>query len=132
MGKEFSFTLDLNSLKNVIHGALKATDTIEHAVGRELVLEGERLKNECLPETPYQFGALRLSAFVSPPMEEHGEIFVKVGFGGPSAPYAKIVHDNPNAYHKPPTKYRYLIDPFNRRAKGVLQRVSAGVKANWK
>ncbi len=46
---------------------------------------------------PVDTGALRSSGFVNFPEIKDGEIEITMGYGGPAAPYALAVHENPRA-----------------------------------
>lgn len=46
---------------------------------------------------PVDLGTLSNSGKVDPPVTEGTGISVTLGFGGPSAPYAIVVHENPRA-----------------------------------
>jgi len=51
---------------------------------------------------------------------------ISIQYGGPTAPYAWIVHQDPTKHHDPPTQDHYLSDAIlNTKAKciSVLQRV---------
>lgn len=48
---------------------------------------------------PVRWGALRASGHVQAASTRGGVVTVTVGFGGPAAPYAVIVHENLRAHH---------------------------------
>lgn len=67
-------------------------------VGGGLFEHGERVLAESKEKyVPVDQGALRASGHVEPPVIRGTMASVDVGFGGPSAPYALSVHENPRA-----------------------------------
>jgi hypothetical protein len=62
--------------------------------------------------TPIDTGALRASGGVSAPQEFPQGVGVDIFYGGPAAPYALFVHEIQSNYHNPPTKAKYLEEPF--------------------
>ena len=91
---------------------------------------------------PVVTGALRGSGFVEPPKISGGKMTVTLGFGGPAAKYALIVHENPRAGKtkgKSPSgakykkyskvgQWKYLETPFNKRVKGVGPKIGTNIK----
>ena len=65
-------------------------------------------------QCPIELGNLRRSGYVSPP-RNHA---VKLGYG---MNYALAVHERHEAWHQPPTKWRYLKDPIDA-AKSTWQK----------
>jgi hypothetical protein len=61
-------------------------------------------------QVPVDTGHLRSTGAVSDPDITQGSVEVTIGY---SAPYALFVHEDLQAHHKPPTKAKYLEDPFN-------------------
>lgn len=58
---------------------------------------GERIMAAAKPLVPVDTGTLRASGFVELPKIAGGSISVELGFGGPAAPYALAVHENPRS-----------------------------------
>lgn len=84
--------------------------------------EGERMMTLSKLQVPVDTGTLRSTGSVSEPsmLSQHPE--VSLGYGGPAAPYALIVHEDLNAHHTV-GKAKYLEDP-------VRQRVASGESLN--
>lgn len=113
-----------------------------------LFQEGEELMAASKPLVPVDTGALRSSGFVSlPELDDAGQLFVKVGFGGPAGSgveepsssesdnrrqhksqnktdvgYAVYVHENMEAHHIV-GQAKYLEQPFNERKQGITDRL---------
>jgi len=66
-------------------------------VGDALKTEAELTMTEAKELCPVMDGHLRGSGFVTDPIIDSREIGVILGFGGPAAPYALSVHENPRA-----------------------------------
>lgn len=69
-------------------------------VARALVAEAEIEMTEAKKRTPVDTGALRASGHVGGPFRRGNTVEVKLGFGGPSAPYAIFVHERLDVFHK--------------------------------
>ncbi len=67
---------------------------------------------------PVETGALRASGFVEPPVANAFGGSVTLGFGGPSAPYAVIVHEDLTKRH-PVGQAKYLELPLRARIQGM-------------
>jgi hypothetical protein len=73
--------------------------------------EAQTIMNESKKIVPVDTGALKTSGRVENPIITSDEITVTIGYGGPSAPYAEIVHEDPNAQHGPGKTFKYLEIP---------------------
>jgi hypothetical protein len=91
--------------------------------------EAQALIAEAKVITPWKFGTLRSSGYVELPDIQGNQIIVTAGFGGAAQAYAIYVHEDPAAHHAPPTQYKFLEEPFNRRQPGLLDRITADLKA---
>lgn len=69
-------------------------------VGRALYQESNVEATEVRKRTPVEFGALRGSVHVLGPFIDGNRIWCLIVCGGTAAPYAIIVHENLNAFHK--------------------------------
>lgn len=78
---------------------------------------------EAKARTPVDKGALKSSGYVHPPQYRGREITVEMGFGGPAAPYAVYVHEDLDAWHKPPGQARFLASVVDESAPYLLDRV---------
>jgi len=95
------------------------------ALARALTEEAEEIIGESKLEVPVKTGALRASGVVLPTVIAFGgAVTVEAGYGGPAAPYALAVHENLGISHSPPTKAKYLEDPFNRAMADFERRVA--------
>jgi hypothetical protein len=99
----------------------------EQSLARALFTEGERIMTEAKRLTPVDTGALRASGHVQKPVIRRGRIEVTLGFGGPSAPYAVIVHENLNVRHQV-GQAKFLEKPLNEAARGLAERIAAEVR----
>jgi hypothetical protein len=102
-------------------------DTVRAAAGA-LFREGERIMTKCKQVyVPVDFGTLRSTGRVQPPVVSGTTITVTLGFGGPAAPYALIVHENLEAYHRPPTQAKYLEVAINEAVAGMDARLAGDI-----
>jgi len=72
-------------------------------------------------------GSLRASGHVQPPVLEGGTIVSRGGFGGPSAPYAVYVHEDPDARHVI-GQYKFYESALLQGAAGLADRIAAEIK----
>ena len=68
-------------------------------VGRALYIETQVELKEVKRRTPVDRGPLRASEFALGPERNGRTIQTRIVAGGPSAPYAFFVHEDPDAYH---------------------------------
>lgn len=81
-------------------GVMSSLDSsIRRRVESAVWMESERLMTESKLVTPVETGALRASGIVEPPEWRGDTVTVRLGFGGPAASYAYIVHEDLMAHH---------------------------------
>jgi hypothetical protein len=68
-------------------------------VGRALYIETEIESKEVKRRTPVDTGELRASVHVVGPIRRWRQIYTEIVAGGPAAPYAIYVHEDPDAFH---------------------------------
>lgn len=79
---------------------------------------------------PVDDGDLRRSGDVElPAIDSQGVVSVDISYGGASAAYAVIVHEDLSAFHKPPTQAKYLEEPFLAEQRGTLADLSNEVRS---
>jgi hypothetical protein len=77
-------------------------------------------------QVPVRHGILKGSGNVR--ITNESPLELTIGYGGPAAGYALWVHENLTAHHAPPTKAKYLQDPFNQLIGTAEQTVAADVE----
>jgi hypothetical protein len=104
------------------------------AMGKALFREGEGIMGDSKEKfVPVVTGNLRASGHVNLPKITINGASVQLGYGGPAAPYALAVHENPNV-GKTETgsqvgEWKYLERPYKQRVKGMGDRVAKDMKA---
>lgn len=112
---------------NALHRKLRALELkIPDEFGQALRAEAEIEMTEAKKRTPVDTGVLRASGYVSGPTREGQMVFVRLTFGGPAAPYALIVHEDPYATHKV-GQWKYLESVINESAPHMVKRVAARI-----
>lgn len=117
----------------------------ESAVEAGVVLYGlgEEIMAAAKELVPVMDGPLRASGHVEPPVVAGTNVVVTAGFGGPAAPYALSVHENPRAgktggispsgrrYKKWAMvgQWKYLETPFKAIAPRAGERLRAALDA---
>jgi hypothetical protein len=101
-------------------------DTVRAAAGA-LYREGERIMTRSKQEfVPVDTGALRASGRTQPPEVTSTSITVVLSFGGASAPYALVVHENLQAHHAV-GQAKYLEQPINEAVAGMDARLAGDI-----
>ena len=101
-------------------------------VERALEAEAEIEMAEAKRRTPVRFGPLRASGHVDKAVRGGfggDEISVTLGFGGPSVPYAAIVHEDLEAFHDV-GQAKYLEGPLLESAPFMGQRIAKRLDLN--
>ena len=78
-----------------------------------------KMLKETLRITPVDTGNLRASGHVTNPVVNGTVVSTEIVFGGDSAPYAFIVHERLDVYHRPPTQAKFLEATYKRFEKDV-------------
>lgn len=103
----------------------------DHAVadlGAELYAEATGIVEQAKGLVPVDTGTLRSSGYVSEPERIGDKVRVEMGFGGAAAPYAVIVHEDLDAFHKV-GEALFLGQPFAWAQTGMADRIAAGLRA---
>lgn len=78
---------------------------------------------------PVKTGELRSSGYVEA-RPVRGRVTAEIGFGKDGlAPYAVMVHENPNMFHAPPTQYKFLERAVYEESNQIMDRLFRAVKA---
>ena len=96
----------------------------QKAAATALYREANRIMARSIPITPKDTGNLRASGHVDLPVLTASGSEVRFGYGGAAAPYAVYVHEVP-AYHKPPTRWKFLEQPVLEAQAGLAKRLAA-------
>jgi metal-sulfur cluster biosynthetic enzyme len=86
--------------------------------------------DESLKIVPVDLGALKGSAMVKEPKVDATGIEVEITYGGPSAPYAGIVHEDMKARHKDGKTAKYLEIPVEAARPTFVRSVMARYARN--
>ncbi len=125
--------------------ALKALGPqAENALASTLYEIGEEIMAVSKEQyVPVDTGTLRSTGYVEPPVMVGGVTSVALGYGGPAAPYALSVHENPRAgvtggvspKGKPYRhwarvgEWKYLETPWKEMSGRLVNRLEVGLKA---
>lgn len=100
-------TSNTTSVAHVMRAFGKAKADTGRTIADGLARAAQTVLAKALVLCPKDTGALRKTGTVVVTGRGFGAK-AKVEFGGPEAPYALYVHENPDAYHEPPTTHRFL------------------------
>lgn len=96
---------------------------------KALFQEGLVEAKECQRSTPVETGALRATIHVEGPFREGRRIWIFIVAGGPSAEYALIVHEDPEAFHKV-GGWKYIERPLKESAPYMAGRITKTIDLN--
>lgn len=102
------------------------------AMGAALWKEGNAIMTKAKFLTPVDTGALKNSGIVNLPTIVGTEVEVAMGFGGAASAYAETQHEEASYYHKPPTQYKFLEQPFMEAQEGMEMRLAQELWAKLK
>jgi hypothetical protein len=115
--------------------------------GGALFREAEEIMGDSKDNyVPVDFGTLRNSGFVDLPVIQGTRVTVRAGFGGPAAPYALAVHENPRSgktggvspqgkkyqHFAAVGQWKYLEIPFRQALRGMDARLARRIRADVK
>lgn len=116
-----------NALADLKKLRLVAPDRFGQALYQEAQVELKEIKRL----TPVDTGALRASERVEGPVREGRRIYVTIVAGGPSAPYAFIVHEDTEAFHKY-GQAKFIDQPLAESAPYMAERIAKRIDLNEK
>lgn len=100
---------------------LAAASDLTRRLGAATYKRGESIMTASRRLVPVDTGALRSTGTVSlPKITARGGVEVTLSYGGPAAPYARLVHEDLEAYH-PSGQAKYLEIPFLAERDGYLR-----------
>lgn len=100
-------TSKVTNIDAVLKAIGKLRGNVEVAIAPALLKCGNVILKKSQVYVPVDTGALKASGKVEAAGVGKGAK-VTVGYGGPDAPYALFVHEDPGAHHAPPTSFKYL------------------------
>lgn len=103
----------------------KMQKDVPKAIDKALFTEANRIFRKSQRIVPVDKGFLRASGVVEGPVNHE----VLIGYGGPAASYALIVHEDPDAKHKSGKSYKYLETPFMEALAGMESRLAKAAEA---
>lgn len=98
---------------------------------RVLYQFGEEVMAASKEVVPVDSGTLMSTGYVTPSEQQGDEILVTLGYGGPAAPYAGIVHENLDPHvrwTRPGSGPKYLENPLKERQDGLPDRMAEAFK----
>jgi len=96
-------------------------------VGAALRIETEVIATECKRVTPVDLGNLVNSIHVVGPEIRGRNVGTAIVAGGPSAPYALIVHEDLDAQHGPGKQAKYIEQPLMQAAPELPRKIGERV-----
>jgi hypothetical protein len=90
---------------------------VDEEMYEEMAAELYAVRDESLRLCPIDTGLLRSTIYVYVRKFSGGSMAGQISY---NTPYAVYVHENPDAYHKPPTQWKFLEVPWNQRRNGMV------------
>jgi hypothetical protein len=104
--------VELEGMDSLIRKLDALGDDAPEALGAALYQEGERIMTTSKQEfVPVDTGTLRGTGHVEDPVVSGTSVSVTLGYGGPAAPYALVVHENRLLNHPNGGQWKYLERP---------------------
>lgn len=107
----------------VVARLAKASSEAEVAALGALYTQAQRTLTKAVKYTPIDTGVLRASGHVV-----HTGVSIDIIFGGPTAPYAVVVHENLGARHAKGTQAKYLERAFMEDQSKYIAAIAAAYK----
>ncbi|MBC7340892.1 MAG: HK97 gp10 family phage protein [Clostridia bacterium] len=82
--------------------------------GKALYAEAELIMTESKKQCPVDTGTLKSTGYVEQPKYSGGQVTVQMGYGGPAAPYAVIVHEGYGPHAITAKNAKVLAAPANK------------------
>jgi len=120
-------TASLTGVKKLDKKLKKYTSRTLEEVAVHLNREAEGIMSQSKELVPVDTGTLRSSGHVKDAVIKGRKVQVQLGYGGAGAEYAKIVHEDLNAFHTVGMA-KYLSIPYRKAVKGVAKRISVRLK----
>ena len=96
---------------------------------KALYAEALVIRTESMRRTPVDTGTLRSTHVVSEPTRSGNTIEVRIGVGGPAAPYALYVHENVHARHGS-GQAKFLESALLEAIPSLARRIAARVQVS--
>lgn len=112
---DFVITGQTKAAQQLLAAAQSGSPALASALFQEAEIIMTAAKQDFVP---VDTGALRASGFVEPPLLTPTGASITLGFGGPAAPYAVIVHEDLTKRH-PVGQAKYLELPVKARLAGM-------------
>jgi hypothetical protein len=136
------FSVTLTGTEAVAEQIREQVEKVPKYVGAAMYQEAQDIMRESHKLVPRDTGTLANASMVEQPKYEGNDISVTLGYGGPAAPYALSVHENPRAgktggvspsgakykHWAKVGQWKYLEHPFLAAAKGMAERIAEKVK----
>lgn len=131
-----TYPTDPDFISDVRRQTQEMTDTLIDILDQFAGASDEIIINALMPTfkkardeyCPIDTGALRESAYLQSTGTKKGPR-VEIGFGKNKKPgYTMFVHEDPNMYHEPPTRYKFLQQAVLEDLDVIYQRLGAGYK----
>jgi len=90
-------TVEVKGTKKLQRAMEKMGKRVLTELGKALYAEAELIMMESKKQCPVDTGTLRGTGYVKQPEYSGNRVTVQMGYGGPAAPYAIAVHENPRA-----------------------------------
>lgn len=114
--------------KNTLGPALRrAAEKYPDVVAQGLMAETEIEATEARKRTPVDLGPLVASVHAEGPFRNGRSIYSMIVAGGPAAPYAIFVHEDPDAFH-PVGQWKYIESVINEAKAYFAERIARRIQ----
>lgn len=100
---------------------------LQRQIPAALTAEAELIMSRSKVLVPVDTGVLRGSGFVDTPTRAGNTHRIELGYGGAADAYALIVHERLDTAHAAPTQAKYLEQPLQEAAPGLMDRLATRI-----
>lgn len=123
--------IKISGVDNVRRSLRRKAETGQSSLEAALYREGEEIMAKSKRITPVDTGNLRATGHVRPPERTGTQVFVRLGFGGPAAPYAVYVHEGTHLNFTV-GQAKFLEEPIRRARRGFTKRIADRMRGDFR
>lgn len=123
--------IKISGVDNVRRSLRRKAETGQSSLEAALYREGEEIMAKSKRITPVDTGNLRATGHVRPPERTGTLVFVRLGFGGPAAPYAVYVHEGTHLNFTV-GQAKFLEEPIRRARRGFTKRIADRMRGDFR
>lgn len=126
-----SFSIEFPRLPETVAKMARLTGLGSRQMAASAFSQAEEVMTRAKELCPVDTGTLRSTGHVVPPENNGNGFEIVLGFGGPAAEYALIVHENLDARHTEGQQAKYLETPLNEALPQITRAMEEAFQAEF-